>query len=786
MLFSAFDGTFLAMAAPFLAAIFAPAVRWLAGRYIGYILALVPALTALHFAQFLPGIAGNQAFVGGFDWAWQLNVRFSYLIDGLSLMFVLLITLLGTIIVISAADGLNGHPRQDRFYSLLFLLMGSALGLVLADDLLMLFVFWEMTAITGCLLVGFKCQQKAARRAAWLTLVVPVAGGLPLLAGLLMLIGFLGVPSMSDAIALGNTFGEHPAYLSVLVLVLAGAFTKSAQFPFQFWLPRVAVAPAPAAAYLQSATMAPAGIYLLMRVHPFLGDTPAWSIIVPVTGGLTLLIGAIKAFQQNELRALLAHISVAIFGLVVMLLGTSLSLAILASCAFLLAHALAMSALVLATGLIAARTGASEVSHLRGLARTMPTAFAAMALAALTLAGVPNTAGFWATTLAQDALFIDNPLALTLLALLAASMALIAALAFALAFTPLFGPKKETAKPASAGSPGVWFGVVLLSLGTIAMITFGAWTGKYLLDPAHLAIALRLGEVGDPPGIQLDAVFAISAAIWGIGAVLCWARWGRRFRRPGWCARAETVIGYAGAIVVAGVSLWALIRLSPTMMPDTGRRSVLAAEGLAIVAMIAAPVAALIRPGRRRLFACLVAGGAGLVTAGLAIGSPIGLAGALAFAIQFPIAMAGLVLTMAVAHRTGEATGSDRQINGDNIVLAALALVFILSLSGLPPFSGFWPRVLLTQAAFLDARWWLAIAILLCGPLTLIASVRTIAQLRGTGQLTGMPVENPPNRARLRIFGPPIVLAVPAFLLGVWPAVVMPIVDRSVAAFLGP
>ncbi|HSG94934.1 MAG TPA: proton-conducting transporter membrane subunit, partial [Afifellaceae bacterium] len=289
------DTTLLAIAAPFAVAIIAPFVIRVTGGYSGWLLAVVPALLCLHFFRFLPDVADNLAHAGGFDWAWQINVRFSYLIDGLSLMFALLITMIGAVIVVSAGASLSGHPRQGRFFCLMFLLMGSALGLVLADDFLMLFIFWEMTAIAGCLLVGIDHDKQAARRAAWLALIVPVAGGLPLLAGFLILIGFLGVPSMSDAIALGNTFGEHPAYLSVLALVLAGAFAKSAQFPFPFWLTNTAAAPAPAAAYMQSAALAPAGVYLLMRVHPFLGDTPAWSIVLPVAGGLTLLTGAVLA-----------------------------------------------------------------------------------------------------------------------------------------------------------------------------------------------------------------------------------------------------------------------------------------------------------------------------------------------------------------------------------------------------------------------------------------------------------------------------------------------------------
>jgi formate hydrogenlyase subunit 3/multisubunit Na+/H+ antiporter MnhD subunit len=567
----------------------------------------------------------------------------------------------------------------------------------------------------------------------------------------------------------------------------------------QFWLPKIAVAPAPAAAYLQSATMAPAGIYLLMRVHPFLGDTPAWSIILPVTGALTLLTGAVMALRQNELRALLAHVTVATLGLIVMLLGTSLPLAIVGACAYLLAHALSISALLLAAGVIAERAGTSDINGLRGLARLMPKTCAAIFLAAMTIAGAPNTLGFWAMTLAQDALFNPNPLALTLLALLALPAALIAAVAFAVAFTPLSRADGETAKSASDGFPAIWLGAVVLSLGAIAATVFGAWTGKYLLDPAHLAIALRLGEAGNPPAIRLDAIFAISVATWALGAVICWARWGRRIRTPRWQPGAEFALGYAGAAVTAGVGVWALTRLSSTITLNAVRPSTGLLQGLAIGAMIAAPLFALLRTELPRLYACLVVSAIGSVTAGLALGSPIGLAGTLAFAMQFPIAMAGLVITVAAARRISGRTNDPARssdggdLHGASPALAALTLVFTFALAGLPPFSGVWPRVILTQAALLEARWLLAAAILLGGLLILIATARTFAAEFRTGQQiqmsSGIPISGAGDltaRDRLLVFTPPVALAALSILLGVWPAIMMSIADRSVAAFLGP
>ncbi|HSG95747.1 MAG TPA: proton-conducting transporter membrane subunit, partial [Afifellaceae bacterium] len=387
---------------------------------------------------------------------------------------------------------------------------------------------------------------------------------------------------------------------------------------------------------------------------------------------------------QNELRLLLSHVSVAILGLCVMLLGTSLPLAILAALGFLLAHALSMSALLLATGAIADRVGATDINGLRGLARAIPLTCAAIVVAAMTMAGAPGTPGYWAMTLAQDALFSPNPLAQILLALLIPAIALVAAAVIAVVLTPFFRMDGAPAKTAREEPPGIWFGPVILSFGAIVMIVFGAWTGKYLLDPAHLAIALRLGNVGNPPGIHLDAIFAIAAATWILAAVICWARWGRRIQMPRWQPYAEYTAGFAGAVFVAGISLWALVRLSSEFMTGAELRSAGQLQGAAILAMIAAPLIALVRADLRWLFACLIISGLGSVAAGVALGSPIGLAGALAFAIQFPAIITGLLVTVRAARRT---CGLPRRKAGERFcgaspILAAVTAVFMFALAG--------------------------------------------------------------------------------------------------------
>jgi multicomponent Na+:H+ antiporter subunit A len=257
------------------------------------------------------------------------------LIDGLSLTFALLISGIGTLIVIYAGGYLKGHPHQGRFFSFILLFMGAMLGLVVSDSFLMLFVYWELTSITSFLLIGFDHGREASRRAALQALLVTGIGGLSLLAGLLVIAQATGMSELSSLLGSGDALRNSPLYLAALLLVLGGAFTKSAQFPFHFWLPNAMEAPTPVSAYLHSATMVKAGVYLLMRLNPVMGDTAAWETILPVFGGATLAIGTLLAVRQTDLKLMLAYTTVASLGLLVMLTGLGSDKAIEAAALYL-------------------------------------------------------------------------------------------------------------------------------------------------------------------------------------------------------------------------------------------------------------------------------------------------------------------------------------------------------------------------------------------------------------------------------------------------------------------
>jgi multicomponent Na+:H+ antiporter subunit A len=288
--------------APFVLAVFAPFVRRRVGDSAGWVLAVLPAGLTLYFAQFLGPVASGETFVFATEWVPALGISLSFYVDGLSLLFALLISFIGTFIVLYAGAYLKGHADLGRFFMFILMFMGSMLGLVLSDNVVTLFVFWELTSITSFLLIGFNHDKPRSRRAALQALVVTGGGGLALLAGLLLMAQIGGSMELSTLLANGDVLREHPWYLAVLILVLAGAFTKSAQVPFHFWLPNAMEAPTPVSAYLHSATMVKAGVYLLARMNPGLGGTEIWQIILMSFGGVTLLVGAILALRNTDLK----------------------------------------------------------------------------------------------------------------------------------------------------------------------------------------------------------------------------------------------------------------------------------------------------------------------------------------------------------------------------------------------------------------------------------------------------------------------------------------------------
>ncbi len=480
LLWAVLSGFLLAFAAPFL--------RRLAGPMTGWLLALLPAALFLYFLGFLDPVSQGGPVKETTPWVPLFGgIDLSFYVDGLSLMFALLISGIGTFILLYAGAYLKGHDNLGRFMGFLLAFMASMLGLVLADNVVTLFFFWEMTSITSFLLIGFSHHRVASRRAAVQALVVTGGGGLIMLAGLLLFAGVGGTYEISELLTQGDLVRNHGLYVPILILVLFGAFTKSAQVPFHFWLPNAMEAPTPVSAYLHSATMVKAGVYLIARFNPALGGTALWETTLTVFGALTFLSGTVLGLRQTDLKLMLAYTTVASLGLLVMLIGLGSDKAIIAAMAYLLAHSLFKGALFMVAGGIDHATGTRDGSVLGGLATAMPITAAAGLLAVLSMAGLPPFIGFLAKEVIYKATGgVDFALVITLVAVIGnILMGGIAALA---GLAPFIGPRMPTPKPPHEGSPSMWLGALTLAICGLGSALMLHWTEVHLLAPATAAV----------------------------------------------------------------------------------------------------------------------------------------------------------------------------------------------------------------------------------------------------------------------------------------------------------
>lgn len=460
MLLAVLSGFALACAAPWLYRV--------CGKGTGWLLAGLPLGLALYFARWLNALPPRGALpFAAYRWFPSLDIELSFYVDGWSLLFALLISGIGALILIYAGGYLEGHPQLGRLYAFLLMFMASMLGLVLADNLLLLFIFWELTSISSYLLIGFDHERPAARAAALQALLVTGAGGLALLAGLLMLGQAAGSYSLAGLIKQGNTLAAHPLYVPIVVLIVAGAFTKSAQVPFHFWLPSAMEAPTPVSAYLHSATMVKAGVYLLARLGPVLGGSLSWQVLVTTGGAVTMLVGAFLALRQTDLKRLLAYSTVSALGVLVLLIGLGRPEALAAAVVFLLAHALYKGALFLVAGAVDHATGTRDVEQLGGLNRTMPVIALAATVAALSMAGLPPLFGFLAKELLYEAV-LHAPAAVWLTGAVVVASICFIALAGVVVVRPFFGPAVETSQHPHPIAPSLGLGpVVLAGLGLL-------------------------------------------------------------------------------------------------------------------------------------------------------------------------------------------------------------------------------------------------------------------------------------------------------------------------------
>jgi multicomponent Na+:H+ antiporter subunit A len=472
----------------FALAVAAPWIYRVARGMTGVILSLLPFSLALYFSGFIAAVASGERFAISHSWLPTLGMDLAFYVDGLSLLFALLITFVGGLVLIYAGAYLHGHPQVGRFYLLINFFMGSMLGLVLADSLIALFVFWELTSLSSYFLIGFDHQRDAARAGALQALLVTGAGGLALLAGFLLLGQVAGSFEISEIFSSGETVRAHSLYAPILFLILLGAFTKSAQFPFHFWLPNAMEAPTPVSAYLHSATMVKAGVYLLARLSPILSGTNAWFYTVTAVGAATMVIAAMVALQQTDLKRILAYLTVSALGMLVMLLGLGTPEASKAAMVFLLAHALYKGALFLVAGAVDHETGTRNVTHLAGLGRALPLTAAAAFLAAASMAGVLPAFGFIGKEMVYGAVYHAGATAVWLTGAAIVGGTVYFALALVVGVRPFFGRKTETPKVPHEAPAGLWFGALSLAvLGLVAGL-LPRQLEQWVLSPAVASV----------------------------------------------------------------------------------------------------------------------------------------------------------------------------------------------------------------------------------------------------------------------------------------------------------
>jgi len=328
------------------------------------------------------------------EWLSAAGLAISFRLDGLGLLFAIMILAIGLLVILYARYYLSERDSMGRFYAYLLLFQGSMLGVVLSEHLIQLLIFWELTSISSFLLISYWRHREDARQGARMALAITGAGGLAMLAGFLLLGEIVGSYELSVILGSGDVIREHPWYVPTLVLILLGVFTKSAQFPFHFWLPHAMAAPTPVSAYLHSATMVKAGVFLLARFFPVLSYTPEWSLLVGGAGLITLLLGAYTALFKDDLKGLLAYSTISHLGLITLLFGIGTPLAAVAAVFHIMNHATFKASLFMAAGIIDHEAGTRDMNKLNGLWKYMPyTAVLAM-VAAAAMAGVPLLNGF--------------------------------------------------------------------------------------------------------------------------------------------------------------------------------------------------------------------------------------------------------------------------------------------------------------------------------------------------------------------------------------------------------
>ena len=496
----------LLVALPFIASVLAALLPANARNRESTLAGLVALGCALQAAWLFPQLTGGNVIREEIEWVPALGLNLVLRMDGFAWLFCMLVLGIGALVVLYARYYMSASDPVPRFFSFFLAFMGAMIGVVLSGNLVQMVMFWELTSLFSFLLIGYWHHRRDARRGARMALTVTGAGGLCLLAGVLVLGRITGTYDLDLVLASGDEIRAHPLYTLVLVLVLLGAFTKSAQFPFHFWLPRAMAAPTPVSAYLHSATMVKLGVFLMARLWPVLSGTGEWFWLVGGAGAITLLLGGFIAMFQRDLKSLLAYSTISHLGLITLLLGLNSPLAAVAAVFHIMNHATFKASLFMAAGIIDHETGTRDIRKLSGLMRLMPITGTLAVIASASMAGVPLLNGFLSkemffaeTVYIQSTPWIDWGLPIIATVAGMFSVAYSARFVFDVFFGPPCGPEV----PRTPHEPPHWMRVPVELLVLVCLVVGVA---------PHWSVGPLLAEAARP--VVGGTLPAYSLAVW--------------------------------------------------------------------------------------------------------------------------------------------------------------------------------------------------------------------------------------------------------------------------------
>ncbi len=600
-----------------------PQIARFMGRGAGLVIALFPLGLFAAFVRMSDIVERGWVRGEGKDWAPSVGLDLTLRLDGFSFLFCLLITGIGTLVIVYSGGYLTGKPRRQRarFFTLILLFMTAMLGTVLADNLLLMVTMWEATSILSFLLIGFDSRSARARRAALMALQVTAGGGLALVAAVAMIAHVLGTFSLAQTIDRTPELIASSWGAPIIVAVMIAGFTKSAQFPFHFWLPNAMQAPTPASAFLHSATMVKLGIYLLARFEPAIAATVWGRNVMIAVACITMLVAAVQALRAESFKAALAYSTIASLGILVLLVGLDGPTATVAMVGFLIAHALYKAALFFCAGSVLHMTGQGSLRALGGLARRMPLTAIACIGASLSMAGIPPFFGF----ITKEFLFqaqIESSWESVPIAIAVLVNAVMVAVASVVTLRPFFLKPAAPIEFRNRESLSLGLPPLFLSLLGLFLSLNPGWIERVVVSPAVAAVYRRPIPVdvavwhGVTPMLLLSGLVVVV----GIAVSVFWRRihlflrandrferfaierlWESTQRALPWLS-AHTVnwtehsdlrvlLGIVVA-TIAGITGWSILAVGAPLRIDMGEMPHLADTAIALAAVVGAVVAA--------------------------------------------------------------------------------------------------------------------------------------------------------------------------------------------------